>query len=94
MVGRDRGYGRARIRFVIATDRYATLRKFAPLLIEVLDFQSGRGSAASVKAIEHTARFERDPANVTYRPDAPMPFRKEWRRLVVGDGRPDQPSSL
>lgn len=72
---------------VIATDRYATLRKFAPLLIEVLDFRSGRGSAASVKAIDMlrdlNASGKRDvPA------DAPMPFRKEWRRLVVGtDGR-------
>lgn len=72
---------------VAAADRYATLRKFAPLLIEVLDFQSGRGSAASVKAIDMlrdlNASGKRDvPA------DAPMPFRKEWRRLVVGtDGR-------
>lgn len=72
---------------VIAGDRYATLRKFAPLLIEVLEFQSGRGSAASVKAIDLlrdlNASGKRDvPA------DAPMPFRKEWRRLVVGpDGR-------
>ena len=32
---------------VIASDKYAKLRKFAPLLIEVLEFRSGRGSAAS-----------------------------------------------
>ncbi|MBB3589533.1 TnpA family transposase [Sphingomonas sp. BK481] len=72
---------------VIAGDRYATLRKFAPLLIEVLEFQSGRGSAASVKAIDLlrdlNASGKRDVPV-----DAPMPFRKEWRRLVVGpDGR-------
>ncbi len=72
---------------VIAGDKYATLRKFAPMQIEVLEFMSARGSAASVKAInllrDLNASGKRDvPA------DAPMPFRKEWRRLVVGaDGR-------
>jgi TnpA family transposase len=72
---------------VIAGDKYATLRKFAPLLIEVLEFRSARGSAASVKAIDLlrdlNASGKRDVPT-----DAPMPFRKEWRRLVVGaDGR-------
>jgi TnpA family transposase len=69
---------------VIASDRYATLRKFTPLLIEVLEFRSGRGSASSVKAIDVLRELNRSgkrdvPA------DAPMPFRKEWRRLLVGE---------
>ncbi|MFE8108032.1 Tn3 family transposase, partial [Sphingomonas melonis] len=72
---------------VIATDRYATLRKFAPLLIEVLDFRSGRGSAASVKAID-TLRDLNASGKRDVPADAPLPFRKDWRRLVVGtDGR-------
>ena len=69
---------------VAACDRYASLRKFAPQLIEALEFKSGRGSAGSVKAIELLRELNRSgkrdvPAG------APMPFRKEWRKLLVGD---------
>lgn len=68
----------------VAADRYVTLRKFAPDLIEALQFRAGKGSAKTIAAIEmlrdHNRSGKRDlPA------DAPMPFRKEWRKIVVGD---------
>lgn len=67
---------------IVAADRYATLRKFAPALIEALDFKAGRGSARTIAAVrllrELNGSGKRDVP-----PDAPMPFKKEWRKLVV-----------
>src|SRR3546814_20469142 len=68
----------------VAADRYATLRKFAPDLLEVLQFRAGKGSAKTIAAIEVLRVLNRSgkrdlPA------DAPMPFRKEWRKIVVSD---------
>jgi hypothetical protein len=68
----------------VAADRYATLRKFAPDLLEALQFRAGKGSAKTIAAIEMLRDLNRSgkrdlPA------DAPMPFRKEWRKIVVGD---------
>ena len=67
---------------VAAGDQYATLRKFAPQLIEALEFRSLQGSARTVKALDLLRELNRSgkrdvPGN------APMPFRKEWRKLVV-----------
>src|SRR3546814_8139640 len=36
----------------VAADRYATLRKFAPDLLEALQFRAGKGSAKTIAAIE------------------------------------------
>lgn len=69
---------------VVAADRYASLRKFAPQLIEALEFRSGRGSAGSVKAIELLRELNRSGKR-DVPPGAPMPFRKEWRKLLVSD---------
>lgn len=69
---------------IAAGDRYASLRKFAPQLIEALKFKSGRGSAGSVKAIEVLRELNRSGKR-DVPPGAPMPFRKEWRKLLVGD---------
>lgn len=72
---------------ILAVDRYATLRKFAPALIEALDFKAAGGNNRTVAAVnilrELNKSGKRDvPA------DAPMPFKKEWRKLVMGaDGK-------
>ncbi|MFA6033162.1 MAG: DUF4158 domain-containing protein, partial [Myxococcota bacterium] len=68
----------------VAADRYATLRKFAPDLLEALQFRAGKGSAKTIAAIEMLRDLNRSgkrdlPA------DAPMPFRKEWQKIVMGD---------
>ena len=68
----------------VAADRYATLRKFAPDLLETLEFRAGKGSTKTTAAIEVLRVLNRSgkrdlPA------DAPMPFRKEWRKIVVSD---------
>jgi TnpA family transposase len=73
-----------------AADRWKTLRKFAPLLLEAIDFKAGRGSASTIAAVNALRELNRTgrrdvPA------DAPMPFRKEWRALVKeGGDKPDR----
>ncbi|GCA52888.1 tn3 transposase DDE domain protein [Sinorhizobium sp. KGO-5] len=72
---------------MVAVDRYATLRKFAPALIEALDFKAGRGSARTIAGI-HLLRDLNRSGKRDVPPDAPMPFKKEWHKLVIGpDGR-------
>lgn len=66
----------------MAVDRYATLRKFAPALIEALEFKAGRGSARTIAAIRILRELNRSGKR-DVPPDAPMPFKKEWRKLVI-----------
>jgi hypothetical protein len=64
-----------------AADRYLTLRKFAPDLLEALDFKAARTHDPTLAAV----RLLRDLNQSGKRDipaDAPMPFRKDWKRLV------------
>jgi TnpA family transposase len=67
---------------VRAADRHASLRKFAPALLEALEFKAGRGSEKTIAAIDMLRKLyssgRRRPPQ-----DAPMPFKKEWRSLVI-----------
>lgn len=69
-----------------AADRWKTLRKFAPALIEALEFRAAPANDPMVAAL----KLLRD-LNLSGKrevpPDAPMPFRKAWRRLVLEQGR-------
>ena len=67
-----------------AGDKYATLRKFAPDLIEALDLRAGKGSAKTIAAIDLLREINRTGKR-DLPPDSPMPFRKEWQKLVVGE---------
>jgi TnpA family transposase len=72
-----------------AADRYLTLRKFAPELIEALEFKAARSSDPTLSAI----RLLQDLNHSGKRdipPDAPMPFRKDWKRLVAEGGQPNR----
>jgi len=72
---------------VLAADRYQTLRKFAPALIEALEFRAGKGDSRTLAAIA-TLRALYRSGRREVPADAPMPFRKEWRKIVVQpDGR-------
>ena len=72
-----------------AADRWVTLRKFAPALLEAISFKAGPGASSTLAAIE----ILRENARTGRRdiPDnAPMPFKKEWRALVRRNGKIDR----
>ena len=74
---------------VRAADRWRTLHKFAPDLIEALQFRAARAGDPMLAALELLTEMNRSgkrevPSN------APMPFRKDWRRLVMSDGAPNR----
>ncbi|MDF3624087.1 Tn3 family transposase [Acetobacteraceae bacterium LMG 32668] len=73
-----------------AAERYITLRKFAPDLLETLEFQAGRGGAKTLAAITLLRNLNR--AGKRDLPgDAPMPFRKEWQKIVIDqDDKPNR----
>lgn len=74
---------------VRAADRWVTLRKFAPALLEAIDFKAARGSTATlaaIKALREMNRAGRRDVPI----GAPMPFKKEWRTLVTEGGKPDR----
>jgi TnpA family transposase len=72
-----------------AADRWRTLRKFAPDLIEALEFRAVRANDPMVAALRLLAELNRtDKRDVPA--DAPMPFRKDWRRLVMANGAPNR----
>jgi len=72
-----------------AADRWKTLHKFAPALIEALEFKAARSSDPMLAAL----KLLRDLSQSGKRqmpPDAPMPFRKQWRQLMMLNGRPNR----
>jgi TnpA family transposase len=74
---------------VRAVDRWKTLRKFAPLLLEALEFRAARPGDPMLTALKLLVDLYHS-GKQSIPPDAPMPFRKEWRRLVMQDGQPDR----
>jgi TnpA family transposase len=69
-----------------AADRYITLRKFGPELIEALEFRATRANDPTLAALK--LLDELNQSGKRHLPaDAPMPFRKGWRRLVTEGGR-------
>lgn len=74
---------------VRAADRYLTLRRFAPTLIEALIFSAARDNDPMLTALKLLRDLNRSgkrdvPA------DAPMPFRKDWKKLVLDGGKPNR----
>lgn len=62
---------------VRAADRWTTLRKFVPDLLEAVDFKAGKGSTETVAAV--AVLRELNKSGCRELPDiVPMPFKKEW----------------
>ncbi|MCW3476285.1 Tn3 family transposase [Limobrevibacterium gyesilva] len=72
-----------------AADRWKTLHKFAPDLIEALEFRAARAGDPMLAALQLLIDMHRS-AKREVPPDAPMPFRKDWRRLVLKGGQPNR----
>lgn len=74
---------------VRAADRWTTLRKFVPDLLEAVDFKAGKGSTETVAAVAVLRELNKSGRREL--PDiVPMPFKKEWRRLIMERGKPDR----
>lgn len=75
---------------VRAADRWATLRKYGPMLLEAIDFKASRADDRTIAAVSALREMNRSGRREV--PDnAPMPFKKEWRKLVTGaDGTIDR----
>ncbi|HEY3849071.1 MAG TPA: Tn3 family transposase, partial [Acetobacteraceae bacterium] len=69
-----------------ASDSYVTLRKFAPVLLGALAFRATRVNDPMLMALKLLADLNHSGRR-DLPPDAPMPFRKEWQRLVRKEGR-------
>jgi TnpA family transposase len=72
-----------------AADRWKTLHKFAPAFIEALEFRAARSGDPMLAALKLIVDLHQSSKREVP-PDAPMPFRKEWRRLVAQDGHPNR----
>lgn len=74
-----------------ATERYGTIRRFAPAFLEAFAFRAAGGGASLLRAVEIlrelNRRGRRDVPD-----DAPLPFKnRQWKRLVrQGNGRIDR----
>lgn len=74
---------------ISAADRYMTLRWFAPELLEALELKAARASDPILGAIELLRGLNKSDGRAV--PDgAPMPFRKEWKRLITAEGPPNR----
>jgi hypothetical protein len=71
---------------VRAADRYVTLRKFAPELLEAMEFKASRANDPTLTAIKLLGELNQSGKR-HLPPNAPMPFRKDWKRLVMEGGR-------
>lgn len=71
---------------VAAAGKYATLRRFAPALLDAFTFKAATGGKTLIKAVDLLRDLNR--RNRRQVPDdAPMPFRgKRWRQLVREGG--------
>src|SRR3954453_1960262 len=72
---------------VRAAGRWATLRRFAPALLGALQFRAARDKAPMLAALGLLRELNR-AGKRDVPPDAPMPFRKDWRRLVREEDGP------
>ncbi|MGO9236691.1 MAG: Tn3 family transposase [Methylocella sp.] len=75
---------------VTATEKYMTLRKYAPAFLEAFEFMASGPKDPMLRAIKILRKLnEKRRGDV---PDAaPMPFaNKKWKRLVTEMGKPDR----
>ncbi|CAO3383320.1 Tn3 family transposase [Azospirillum argentinense] len=72
-----------------ASDRYITIRKFVPALLEALTFKAAKDNDPLLAAVA-LLRDLNQSGKREVPSDAPLPFRKDWRRLVVESGKPNR----
>ena len=70
---------------VRAADRYATLRKFSPALLDALEFRAAKKNDPMLAAIKLLRELHHTGTR-DLPMDAPMPFRKAWQKLIVEGG--------
>lgn len=75
---------------VLATERYATLRRFSPAFLETFSFKASGSRSPLIKAIDLLR--DANQRKVRHLPDsAPMPFaNRKWKHLITEGGRIDR----
>lgn len=74
---------------VRASDRYITLRKIAPALFDAIEFKAAKTNDPTLAAIQLLRELNASGKRAVPA-DAPMPFRKAWRQLVIKNGTPNR----
>ena len=72
-----------------AAGGYLTLRKFTPELIEALEFKAARPHDPTLSAIRLLQDLNRSGKRAVPA-DAPMPFQRDWKRLISEQGQPNR----
>ncbi len=72
-----------------AADKWSTLRKFLPALLTEVDFKVARSSNETVAAVALMREMKRTGRRELPQ-KVPMPFKKEWQRLIMEGGKPDR----
>ncbi len=68
-----------------AADRWTTLRKYGPMLLDAVDFKASGADDRTIAAVNALRDLNRSGKREV--PEGtPMPFKKEWRKLVAGPG--------
>ncbi|MCA3151940.1 MAG: hypothetical protein ING77_12255 [Rhodocyclaceae bacterium] len=65
------------------------MRKFLPALLNEVEFKAVRGSNETVAAVALMREMNRTGRRELPQ-KVPMPFKKEWQRLIMESGKPDR----
>lgn len=76
---------------ITATEKYMTLRRYAPAFLEAFTFRAAKARDPVLSAIELLREVNRSKGRAEIPATAPMTFsHKKWKALVLDDGKVDR----
>jgi hypothetical protein len=67
---------------VRAAERWKTLRRYGPMLLDAIDFKANRADDRTIAAVNALRELNRSGSREVPK-GTPMPFRKDWKKLIV-----------